>query len=89
MNTMSPPISLDLLPIGNLATIVSLTPIDGEDDFPIRLAHLGILPGELIKTIRRAPFFADPLIIVIKGCQMALTVKEASSIMVRIQSQEN
>ena len=88
MDTTSAPIRLDLLPIGKLATIVELEPIDGETDFPIRLAHLGILPGELIKTIRRAPFFADPLIIVIKGCQMALTVKEASSIIVRIQTQE-
>ena len=42
-----------------------------------RLMHLGFLPGEAIKVIRKTPFTSDSLLIEVRGTKMALTKNEA------------
>ncbi len=42
-----------------------------------RLMHLGFLPGETIKVIRKTPFTSDSLLIEVRGTKMALTKNEA------------
>lgn len=75
---------LSLLSINQVAKISELRSLNDESDFGSRLAHLGLLPGEQVRIIRKAPFFADPIIIEVRGSQLAMTLEEASAIIVSI-----
>ncbi len=56
-----------------------ITEIDFQTDLEMstRLMHLGFLPGETIKVIRKTPFTSDSLLIEVRGTKMALTKNEA------------
>jgi ferrous iron transport protein A len=71
---------LDSLRPGQPATIVEL---DGDDAGTRRLMELGLLPGEPVKLIGRAPL-GDPIAILIRGTRIAVRVSDARRI--RIES---
>jgi Fe2+ transport system protein FeoA len=56
-----------------------ITEINFEADLEMgtRLLHLGFLPGEKIKVIRKTPFTSDSLLIEVRGTKMAMTKQEA------------
>jgi len=69
---------LDSLQRGQPATIVQL---DGDDAATRRLMELGLLPGEPIELIGRAPF-GDPLAVLIRGTRIALRVRDARRVQI-------
>ncbi|MBT4791600.1 MAG: ferrous iron transport protein A [Halobacteriovoraceae bacterium] len=50
-----------------------------------RLYQLGIVPGEMIKLIRKAPIFKDPLLFEISGVQVAITTSMAKNITIELK----
>lgn len=72
--------SLDSLQPGQPATIVEL---DGDDASTRRLMELGLLPGQPIQLVGRAPF-GDPIACLIRGVRIAVRAVDARR--VRIQS---
>ncbi|MBL8848644.1 MAG: ferrous iron transport protein A [Planctomycetaceae bacterium] len=72
--------SLDTLQRGQPATVVQF---DGDDAATRRLMELGLLPGEPIELIGRAPF-GDPLAVLIRGTRIALRVRDARRVQVAV-----
>jgi ferrous iron transport protein A len=70
---MSALLRLTDLALGATATIVSLPP--GQP----RLREMGVLPGTVIKLVRRAPL-GDPLEISVRGSLLSLRATEAQLI---------
>ncbi|HEX4999073.1 MAG TPA: FeoA family protein [Terriglobia bacterium] len=56
---------------------VRIERLDGPMDDCRRLADLGFTPGEEISVIHTAPF-GDPLVVRVRGAQLALRKREAS-----------
>lgn len=67
-------------------TIINIQSID--EEMTSRFYKLGIFPGVIVKLLRKAPIFSDPLLFDVEGAQIALTNKEASYIEVEL-TQEN
>ena len=57
----------------------------GEDRNRYRLMEMGLLPGTVVKFIRRAPL-GDPLEVEIRGFHLSLRAEEAACIGVNISS---
>jgi ferrous iron transport protein A len=74
--------TLDALMPGQTATISSL---DGEGARIHRLLEMGLLPGETVELIGRAPL-GDPLAIHVRGGRLA--VRKADARRIRIQFEE-
>jgi ferrous iron transport protein A len=68
--------TLDTLQPGDPATIASL---DGDGLATHRLMELGLLPGEPIEVLGRAPF-GDPIAILIRGTRIAIRATDARRI---------
>lgn len=68
--------TLDTLQPGEAATIASL---DGDGLATHRLMELGLLPGEPIEVLGRAPF-GDPIAVLIRGTRIALRRADARRI---------
>ena len=72
--------SLDTLRPGHTAIISEL---DGADEAARRLMELGLLPGERIELIGRAPL-GDPLAVLIRGTRVALRMRDARRIRIHM-----
>jgi ferrous iron transport protein A len=72
--------SLDQLQPGIAATILE---VDGGDDATRRLMELGLLPGEAVELIGRAPL-GDPLAILIRGTRIAVRARDARRVRIQI-----
>lgn len=72
--------SLDALRPGNAAVIAEL---DGGDEAIRRLMELGLLPGEPVEMIGRAPL-GDPLAILVRGTRIAVRARDARRIRVSL-----
>jgi ferrous iron transport protein A len=70
--------TLDTLQPGEPATIASL---DGDGMATHRLMELGLLPGEPIEVLGRAPF-GDPIAVLVRGTRIAIRAAEARRIAV-------
>mgnify|MGYP000607288126 CR=1 FL=1 len=70
--------SLDSLQQGQAATILQF---EGDDAATRRLMELGLLPGEPVELIGRAPF-GDPLAVLIRGTRIALRVRDARRVQI-------
>jgi len=68
--------TLDTLRTGDSAKIASL---DGDGIATHRLMELGLLPGEPIEVLGRAPF-GDPIAVLIRGTRIALRAADARRI---------
>jgi ferrous iron transport protein A len=68
--------TLDTLRTGDSATIARL---DGDGIATHRLMELGLLPGEPIAVLGRAPF-GDPIAVLIRGTRIALRAADARRI---------
>ena len=60
-------------------TEIRITGYQAESAYTAQLRRLGLVPGTLIKVVRRAPF-GDPLEIRLRGYSLALRPDEASSL---------
>jgi Fe2+ transport system protein FeoA len=49
-----------------------------------RLMHLGFIEGECIRVVKKAPFFKAPLLIEVRGRNVALTLEEAELVKVEV-----
>lgn len=47
--------------------------------------HLGFLDGEIIKVIRKAPLFQEPLLVEVRGRSIALSFDEAQLVSVEVE----
>lgn len=56
--------------------------LDGPDTECHRLLDLGFTPGERVAVVRSTPL-GDPLVVVVRGTQLALRKREASWILVQ------
>ena len=65
------------------ATIIT---IRGEDDLTLRLMEMGLMDGETVEVIGRAPL-GDPIEISIRGYRLSLRRLEAERIEVEAQGQ--
>lgn len=72
--------TLDTLSPGQQATIVELA---GDDATARRLMELGLLPGEAIELLGRAPL-GDPLAILVKGGRLAVRARDARRVQIAI-----
>jgi ferrous iron transport protein A len=70
--------SLDTLPPGGAGTI---TELDAGDEAVRRLMELGLLPGERVEVIGRAPL-GDPLAILVRGTRLAVRARDARRIQI-------
>lgn len=70
--------TLDSLAAGEFAQIVDVT---GEDGIAIRLMEMGVIEGEQVELIGRAPF-GDPIEFRIRGSRLSLRVDEAKRVTV-------
>ena len=65
--------------------IYIISQIDFEQNIEMgtRLLHLGFLPNEKVKVIRKPPFTSDSMLIEVRGTSMALTKTEAKLIQIK------
>ena len=73
------------LPVGTSGMIHAISNLSNENDFTLRLAHLGLFAGESLTLVRKAPWFKDPVVISFKDCHLALTKEEAESIAIVVE----
>lgn len=76
MQVMSHTVALDAIPNGSCATVVSLHHDAG---ITRRLLELGVTRGTSITVTGKAPL-GDPLMIRVRGCQIAMRKREAEQI---------
>jgi ferrous iron transport protein A len=60
-------------------TEIRITGYAAESDYTAQLRRLGLVPGTLVKVLRRAPF-GGPLEIRLRGYSLALRPTEASAL---------
>lgn len=72
-------LTLDLLRPGQTVSIVELL---GSDPVAVRLAEMGLLPGEDVEVLGRAPL-GDPMAIQVRGARLAIRARDARRIRVR------
>lgn len=70
--------TLNKLDINDSATIKQLT---GDDDTCHKLRELGIIEGCKVHIVRKAPF-GDPIVLNVKGCELAIRKKDLEKIIV-------
>ena len=76
--------TLNLIEIGKVYEIKSLDwPEEFAQEFISRFYHLGLVPGQPIALIKKAPWFGDPLLFDVAGNSIAMTKAEAAYIKVR------
>jgi len=68
------------LAAGQTATVVE---VSGDDSIAVRLMEMGVIEGEPVKLIGRAPM-GDPLEVLIRGYRLSLRQIEAKRIQVEI-----
>jgi ferrous iron transport protein A len=71
--------TLDTLTVGQRGTIVAL---DGADAPARRVLEMGLLPGEPVELIGRAPL-GDPLAIFVRGSRLAVRRADARRIQIQ------
>lgn len=76
-------LSLDQLALDRSATIISLT---GPPSLSQRLMEMGLIEGEEVVVLRRAPF-GDPIEIRIRGYELSLRTSEAATIHVKVDQE--
>lgn len=72
--------TLDQLKTGQLARIVD---VQGEDSMAVRLMEMGLIEGEDVEMIGRAPL-GDPIEFSIRGYRLSLREREAQRISVAV-----
>ncbi|MBM4382200.1 MAG: ferrous iron transport protein A [Deltaproteobacteria bacterium] len=72
------PLTLDLLPLGESATVAS---VDSDAALAERLEDLGFVPGTVVVVRRRAPL-GDPRVYELRGSQLCLRANEARAVRV-------
>ncbi|MGV7210907.1 ferrous iron transport protein A [Oxalobacteraceae bacterium A2-2] len=81
-----PPIQLDALPVGGVATVLDVAPGDPADDgadLARRLMELGFVPGERIRMLKRGMPGGEPLAIKVGNSTFALRRFEAALISIQ------
>ena len=71
-------LTLDLLPVGQAATIVD---IEGDDLVSVRLMEMGLLPDQTIECLGLAPL-GDPMEFLIRGYRLSLRKSEARRVQI-------
>lgn len=59
-----------------------VTELLGDDPIAIRLYEMGLLPGERVVMLGKAPL-GDPIAIRVRGCRLALRRREAERVQIR------
>jgi ferrous iron transport protein A len=77
---MSQNVALDCVPKGSRGKVISL---DRDAGITCRLLELGVTRGSDIAVNGCAPL-GDPIIIGVRGCQLAIRRKEAHTILVEV-----
>lgn len=77
---------LDMLPKGQIATVVALQPGPNERAMALRLMEIGFLPGESVRVIAHGFPSADPLAVRVGQATFALRRHEAAMVQVRISA---
>ncbi len=74
-------------PLNKKLTVLSFTDDDVRNlsDLEARLMHLGFLAGHTIRVTRKAPLFKEPLLVEVRGRQVALSREEAMLVSVEVQ----
>jgi Fe2+ transport system protein FeoA len=53
-------------------------------DIESRLMHLGFIHGAMVRLIRKAPLFREPLLVEVRGRSIALSSEEAELVLVEV-----
>ena len=69
-------ITLDVLPVGHSARVVS---VNGTGRVTQRLMEMGVIPGIGVKVIKTGPF-GDPIEVRLRGYSLAMRKNEAEAI---------
>lgn len=74
-------------PLNKKLTVLSFSNEVERDlsDIEARLMHLGFLSGHTIRVTRKAPLFQEPLLVEVRGRQVALSREEAMLVTVEVQ----
>ncbi|MFQ5732524.1 MAG: ferrous iron transport protein A [Planctomycetaceae bacterium] len=72
--------TLDQLPRGPQARILRM---GGETSVVMRLMEMGLLEGETLQVVGKAPF-GDPIAVLLRGCRLALRRREAALIHIEV-----
>ena len=72
--------TLDGLAVGQSATVSEIT---GDDGIAVRLMEMGVIEGESIRMIGRAPL-GDPIEYELRGYRLSLRASEAARVQVTV-----
>jgi Fe2+ transport system protein FeoA len=74
-------------PLNRKLTVLSFSDKEERDlnDLESRLMHLGFLSGHTVQVKRKAPLFQEPLLVEVRGRQVALSREEARLVNVEVQ----
>lgn len=78
--------TINQAPMQRLLTVKSFSKQELRDfsDIESRLMHLGFIDGAVIKVLKKASFFKEPLLVEVRGRSVALSFSEAELVQVEV-----
>ena len=79
--------TINQAPLNHLLVVRSFSCKDEDrdlSDIESRLMHLGFIAGQVIKVTKKAPLFQEPLLVEVRGRQVALSLAEAGLVEVEV-----
>lgn len=74
--------NLKASPIGTPLKVLAISSSDADDAICRRLMELGFIEGAVVEVRHRAPFFGDPIAVMVRGMLVALRRYEAERVVV-------
>jgi Fe2+ transport system protein FeoA len=78
--------TINLAPLLVDLRVASFSPDEEREysEIESRLMHLGFIHGAIVRVTRKAPFFLEPLLVEVRGRQIAMSYGEAAMVKVEV-----
>lgn len=83
------PMNINQAPLNQRLVVRSFSQEDENrslSDVEARLMYLGFIAGQIIKVRKKAPVFNGPLLVEVRGRQVALSLAEAGMVEVEVET---
>lgn len=81
--------NLKVSPIGTPLRVLKISAADSDDAISRRLMELGFIEGAIVEVRHSAPFFGDPIAVMVRGMLVALRHYEAERVHVESEFHES
>ena len=81
--------NLKVSPIGIPLRVLNISSADSDDPISRRLMELGFIEGAIVEVRHSAPFFGDPIAVMVRGMLVALRRYEAERVQVEAELYES